>query len=134
VRLLDGGTEVARHARRYDRGQRVEEPAHLAALACEKRHAHVLRGRDRLRATCLRRQTCCSMPSPGAASRWPRTRRGCCRLLDQYGAAALDWALHEALARGAVSAPSVAHLLDQRARARRQPLPLAVVRASATCA
>jgi hypothetical protein len=49
------------------------------------------------------------------------------RLLDQYGATALDWALQEALARGAVSAPSVAHLLDQRARARRQPPPLAVV-------
>jgi hypothetical protein len=49
------------------------------------------------------------------------------RLLDLNGAAAFDGALQEALARGAVSAPSVAHLLDQRARARRQPPPLSVV-------
>ena len=49
------------------------------------------------------------------------------RLLDQYGARALDAALATALARGAVNAASVAHLLDQRARARRQPPPLTVV-------
>src|SRR5881296_1607105 len=52
VRLLDGSTEVARHARTYDRGQRVEDDAHLAALVAEKRHAHELRGRDRLRQAC----------------------------------------------------------------------------------
>src|SRR5881296_40936 len=52
VRLLDGATEVARHARRYDRGQRIEDDAHLAALVAEKRHAHELRGRDRLRSAC----------------------------------------------------------------------------------
>src|SRR5438128_7792054 len=52
VRLLDGSTEVARHARSYDRGQRIEDDAHLAALVAEKRHAHELRGRDRLRQAC----------------------------------------------------------------------------------
>jgi len=40
------------------------------------------------------------------------------RLLDDHGAAALDAAIAEALDRGAVSAASVEHLLDQRARAR----------------
>ena len=49
------------------------------------------------------------------------------RLLDRYGAGDLEAALAEALARGAVSAHSVAHLLDQRARARRTPPPLDVV-------
>jgi hypothetical protein len=43
------------------------------------------------------------------------------RLLDQVGAAALDAALAEALARGAISAASVAHLLDQQRRARHLP-------------
>src|SRR5438876_295747 len=42
-------------------------------------------------------------------------------LLDQGGATALDAALAEALARGAISAASVAHVLEQRRRARRQP-------------
>ncbi|MGH8697542.1 MAG: Mu transposase domain-containing protein, partial [Burkholderiales bacterium] len=126
VRLLDGGTEVARHARRYDRGQRIEAPAHLAALAREKRHAHDLRGRDRLRATCAYADALLDALARRGEPLAPHTTR-LLRLLDQYGAAALDWALNEALARGAVSAPSVAHLLDQRARARRQPPPLAVV-------
>jgi hypothetical protein len=39
-------------------------------------------------------------------------------LLDRYGAADLDAALVDAHARGAFTAQSVAHILDQRARAR----------------
>ena len=126
VRLLDGVTEVARPPRRYARGQRVEDPAHLAALAREKRHAPDLRGRDRLRATCAYADALLDALARRGEPLAPHTT-ALLRLLDQYGAAALDWALQEALARGAVSAPSVAHLLDQRARARRQPPPLTVV-------
>jgi hypothetical protein len=48
-------------------------------------------------------------------------------LLDRYGAAELDAALADALARGAVSAPSVAHILDQRARKKSAPPPIDVV-------
>jgi hypothetical protein len=43
------------------------------------------------------------------------------RLLDQVGAPALAAALAEALGRGAISAASVAHLLDQQRRARHLP-------------
>jgi hypothetical protein len=43
------------------------------------------------------------------------------RLLDHVDAPALDAALAEALARGAISAASVAHVLDHRRRAARQP-------------
>jgi hypothetical protein len=49
------------------------------------------------------------------------------QLLDRYGAAELDAALGEALARGAVGAPAIAHLLDQRARRRGAPPPLTIV-------
>ena len=126
IRVLDGATEVARHARRYDRGQRVEDPAHLAALAREKRHAHELRGRDRLRATCAYAEALLDALARRGEPLAPHTT-ALLRLLDQYGATALDWALQEALGRGAVSSASVAHLLDQRARARRQPPPLSVV-------
>src|SRR5213075_1591266 len=41
------------------------------------------------------------------------------RLLDHYGPAEMDAALADVIARGALSAESVAHVLDQRARARR---------------
>ncbi|MEQ1812691.1 MAG: IS21 family transposase, partial [Terricaulis sp.] len=39
IRLLDGATEIARHARSYDRQQRVDDPAHLAAVVAQTRHA-----------------------------------------------------------------------------------------------
>ena len=120
------GTVVAAHARTYDRGQIVEDPQHLAALAEEKRRAHELRGRDRLRAMCPHADAFVDAlalrgePLAGHSFRLNR-------LLDRYGAAELDAALADALGRGAISAISVAHVLDQRARARRTPPPLDVV-------
>jgi hypothetical protein len=39
VRLLDGATELAHHRRSYDRQQRIEDPAHIAALVQQKRQA-----------------------------------------------------------------------------------------------
>jgi hypothetical protein len=120
VRLLDGTTEVARHARSYDRGQRIEDDAHLAALGAAKRRAHDLRGRDRLRHACPQAE---AFVEALAIRDHPLARETTrlLRLLDQVGAAALDAALAEALARGAISAASVAHLLDQQRRARRLP-------------
>jgi transposase len=120
VRILDGTTEVARHARSYDRGQRIEDDAHLAALVAEKRHAHELRGRDRRRHACphaepfLEALAVRGQPLAGETTRL-------LRLLDQVGGPTLDAALAEALGRGAISAASVAHVLDQGRRARRQP-------------
>ncbi len=120
VRLLDGATEVARHARRYDRGQRIEDDAHLAALVAEKRHAHELRGRDRLRSACPQAEAFLDALAVRGHPLASETTR-LLRLLDQVGASALDAALAEALTRGAISAASVAHVLEQRRRARRQP-------------
>ena len=49
------------------------------------------------------------------------------RLLDAHGPAALDAAMAHALERGAISAASVAHVLEQRARAKKTPPPIPVV-------
>jgi transposase len=123
VRLLDGSTEVGRHARSYDRGQRIEDPAHLAALVAAKRHAHDLRGRDRLRQACPQAEAFLDALAVRGHPLAGETAR-LLRLLDQVGAFALNAALAEALARGAISAASVAHVLDQRRRARRLPPPI----------
>jgi hypothetical protein len=120
VRLLDGSTEVARHARTYDRGQRVEDDAHLAALVAEKHRAHDLRGRDRLRHACPQAEAFLEALAVRGHPLASETTR-LLRLLDHVGAPALQAALAEALARGAISAASVAHVLDQRRRASRQP-------------
>ncbi len=126
VRILDGTSEVARHARSYDRGQRIEDEAHLLGLAREKRHAHDLRGRDRLRHACPHAD---AFPDALAVRGEPlagQTTR-LLRLLDQVGASALEGALAEAVERGAISAASVEHVLDQRRRARRLPPPVGIV-------
>jgi transposase len=120
VRVLDGTTEVACHPRSYDRGQRIEAPAHLAALVAAKQRAHELRGRDRLRQACPQAQAFLEALALRGHPLAPETTR-LLRLLDQVGALALDTALAEALARGAISAASVAHVLEHRRRARRQP-------------
>jgi len=126
LRLVDGITELVRHARSYARGQRIEDPAHLAALTQEKRRAHDLRGRDRLRASCPHADAFVDALARRDVPLGAQTSR-LLRLLDQVGATALDLALAEALNRGAISAASVAHLLEQRRRARHLPPPIDVV-------
>jgi len=126
VRIVDGPTEVACHPRSYDRGQRIENPAHIATLAQEKHRARELRGRDRLRSACPQAEAFLDALARRDAPLGIETLR-LLRLLDQVGAAALDRALAEALTRQAISAASVAHLLEQQRRARRQPPPLDVV-------
>jgi hypothetical protein len=126
VRITDGVAELARHQRSYDAGVVIEDPSHLEKLTAEKRRALELRRRDRLRGAC-----------PSAASFMDAlAQRGepigvhaaqLARLLDDHGAAAVEAAIAEALQRGAVSAASVAHLLDQRTRARKARPPIPVV-------
>lgn len=127
IRVTDAvGAVLARHPRSYDSAVVVEDPMHLEKLTAEKRRAFELRRRDRLRGAC---------PS-AAAFLDALARRGeplgahaahLARLLDDHGAAAVEAALVDALERGAVSAASVAHLLDQRVRARKAPPAIPVV-------
>lgn len=126
VRIVESATELARHRRSYDHRQVVEDPAHLAALAAVKRAAHELRGRDRLRSLCPHAAAFLDALARRGHPLLAETRR-LLDLADRFGAPALEAALTETLARGAVSAAAVAHVLDQQARARRAPPPLAVV-------
>jgi transposase len=118
LRILDGDAEVARHARSYDRGKVVEDLAHIAELARDKRRAHDLRGRDLLRSSCKHADALLDALALRGEHLGSHTAR-LTQLLDRYGAAELDRAIGEALARGASGAASVAHILDQRARARK---------------
>lgn len=117
LHILDGDVEVAQHTRSYDRGKVIEIPAHIAELARDKRRAHDLRGRDLLRSTCKHADALLDALALRGES-VARHTTGLTHLLDRYGAAELDRAIADALARGATSAASVAHILDQRARAR----------------
>ncbi|HWO09449.1 MAG TPA: hypothetical protein VNN80_08215, partial [Polyangiaceae bacterium] len=126
VRVLAGGAEVARHARCYDRGRRIEQRSHLHALAEHKRAARELRGRDRLRDACSHADAFLGALAHRGGPIGHHTVR-LLKLLDAYGPAELDAALADALSRGTASAESVAHICDQRARARKQPPPVLLV-------
>src|SRR5690606_35590582 len=85
-----------------------------------------LRGRDRLRAACKHADALLDQLALRLENLGGQTTR-LLQLLDRYGGPELDRAIVEALARGAPSAASVAHLLDQRARARKSLPPLDAV-------
>jgi transposase len=120
LRVIDRSVEVARHERSYDKGQTVENPAHIAALAKAKRHAHEVRGRDLLCTVCKNATAMVEALARRGDPLGPHTAR-MLKLLDRYGAAELDRSLADALGRGALGADAVAQVLDQRARRRRTP-------------
>ncbi len=126
IRILDGLDQVATHRRSYDRGAVVEDPSHIEELARDKRRAHDLRGRDLLRTTCKNADAVLEALALRGEPLGGHTAR-LLKLLVRYGAAELDRALADGLARGAVGAPSIAHILDQRARGRRIAPPLDAV-------
>jgi transposase len=127
IRIADAvGAVLARHRRSYDSSVVIEDPAHLEKLTAEKRRARELRRRDRLRGACPSAAAFLdALAQRGEPLGTHAARLG--RLLDAHGAEAVEAALAETLARGAISAASVAHVLDQWARARKAPPPIAAV-------
>jgi transposase len=123
VRVLDGTNEVARHVRSFDRGQQVEAEQHLEALARDKRRAREHRGRNRLGSACPSAMAFLAEVARHGGHVGGTTAR-LLRLLDHHGAGEVEVAIAEAHARGAFAAHSVAHVLDQRRRARGAPSPI----------
>jgi transposase len=126
VRILDGAMELARHARCWDRGQQIEIEAHVQRLVDHKRAARAHRACDRL-----------AQAAPASATLLERAgARGdnlgsitaaLMRLLQRWGAAALQAAITEALERG-VPHPNAVRLALERAReAAGDPPPIALV-------
>jgi transposase len=121
VRVLDGMTVVATHARSFDRGQQIEDPAHIEALVALKHKGQQGSALDRLHH---------ALPhSPDLLRRVAehggnvgRTVFGLTRLLDAFAAEEVDAAVAEALSRGTPHVGAVRHALD-RARAARGALP-----------
>jgi transposase len=126
VRVLDGDDEIAVHARCWERGRQIENPRHLDGLADQKRHAREHRGRNRLMAVCPSAQPFFEKVALHGGHLGGTTAR-LLRLLDQYGPTELEIALAEAHRRNAFTAQSVAHVLDQRRRARGTPTLVPVV-------
>jgi transposase len=125
VRILDGSSEVARHRRCWDKGQQVEDEAHIAALVDAKRAARKERGQNRLSV---------AVPSSAlllkeAGERGYSLRslvRALQRLLDEYGASELELACVEALERGVPHDNAVRQSLERRREEHQLPPALAL--------
>ena len=121
VRILDGQTEVANHVRSYDSARQIEVAAHIQALVAHKRASRQHRATDAL-----------TQAAPTASELLQRAAaRGhnlgsitaaLSRLLERYGAQALQAAIIEALAHD-VPHPNAVRLALERAREARQDNP-----------
>ena len=126
VRLYHGTEEVANHLRSYDADFTTESREHLQALVAAKRQAAGLTRRDRLRQAVPAVATLFERLAVRGEPLGPHVTR-LLRLLDDYGAAELAVAVATALEREAPGAGVIAHLLEQRRRARGQRPPVPVV-------
>jgi transposase len=125
VRVVEGPEVLAAHARSFDRGAQIEDPAHIQALVDHKRQGRAHRAMDRLHHA-----------APSGAKFFARAAergvhlavltRGLIELLDTHGAAALENALIAALREDAAHLGAVRHFVDQHRAQRGQVPPIAV--------
>jgi transposase len=126
VRIFDGITELANHPRSFDRHLQIEDPSHLQTLIEHKRRARAHRGCDAL-AQVAPASTQLLLMAAQRGHNLGSITSALLRLLDQYGAPALQAALLEAIARD-VPHPNAVRFALERARARSDcPPPLALV-------
>ena len=114
VRVFDRLQEIASHRRSWGRGEQIEDPAHILAFIEHKRAARTHRGTDRL----AHAAPAASDLLKAAAARGHNLgtiTAALLRLLDRYGAAALQLAIGEALQRD-VPHPNAVRLALERAR------------------
>lgn len=115
IRILDGGEEVARHRRSYDRRETIENEAHISALAEMKHSARQSREMTHL----LHRVAGAKQFLEAVVERsenLPQATRQLENLLADYGEAALARAITESLERGTTAPSALAQILEQERR------------------
>ena len=125
VRVLDGVAVIAAHPRSYDKGEQVEDPAHVAELTARKRQARQHRGTDRLARAAPNSRDLLTRAGERGDNLGSITA-ALLRLLDHYGAAELEVGIAEALARGVPHPNAVRLSLERRREQRDQPPPLPI--------
>jgi len=125
VRILDAGEVIAEHARVYGKGEQIENPAHIEALANVKRAARHHRGQDRLThaapsVTQLLGQALERGNSLNSVTNQLQA------LLDTYGASEFEHAVNEALQRNVPHPNAVRQSLVRRREEQLLPPPIAI--------
>jgi len=125
VRVCNGVEVVATHERCWDAGKPIEDPRHIGELIEEKRRARSHRGMDRLRHAAPASAVFLQRAAERGRNLGSATAK-LLELLDEYGAALLEPAITEVLARDVIHVPAVRQLLEQQRHAQGRPLPTAV--------
>jgi transposase len=120
VRVLDGTLVVAEHARSWDRGQQIETPGHIAALAQQKARARRGRGLDRLARAVPSAQRLLALAAERGSNLGNITAR-LLATLEAVTAAELESAVSEAVERDTPTVGAVRQILDVRRAERGQP-------------
>jgi len=105
---------LARHRRSYDKGAQIEDAAHVQALVDDKRAARQHRATDRLAQAAPASQTLLVQAAERGANLGAITA-ALLRLLERFGAAAVQAAILEALERD-VPHPNAVRLALERQR------------------
>lgn len=125
VRVLDGVECIATHPRSFDRDVTVEDPCHISALVEMKSAAREGRATDRLVAAV---PTCASLLEAigDAGGNLGGATVSLLRQLEAFGAAALEAAIGEAIARDTPHLHAVRLILDRNraASGRAPPIPI----------
>ena len=120
VRVLDGVTEVALHKRSWDRGKRIEDPAHIHGLLLRKPRAQIGHGQGRLLDKIPRLTEVFHVLAQRGENMGSNVSQ-LLILLDRYGEEALRDAVEEALERGTPLARSIGAVLERRRGAQNTP-------------
>jgi transposase len=123
VRILDGTTTVAEHPRCWDRGQQIEDPAHIQPLVEHKRRAGKHRALNRLTAAAPSAERLLALAADRGGNIGSMTR-SLLVLLDQVGASELEAALAEAVQHELPRVGAVRQILDRRLGERGLPPPV----------
>jgi hypothetical protein len=124
LRVLDGGELLADHPRSYDAKAQVEDPAHVERLVAHKRQARHHRGTDQL-AKAAPASRDLLMRAGERGSNLGTISAALLRLLDRYGAAALQAAILDALAGGVPHPNAVRLALERSSEAHHSSPPIA---------
>jgi transposase len=122
ISILDGSNIIAEHNRCYDRGQQIEQEAHIKALMDSKKQARQHRGQNRLIKAVPSSMELLIQAADHNYSLSSITS-SLLQLLDDYGAAELEVAIIEALSRK-VPHPNAVRISLERRREKREQLPL----------
>ncbi|MGE0187685.1 MAG: IS21 family transposase [Hyphomonadaceae bacterium] len=126
VRILDGQTVIADHARSWARREIIEVADHRAALIAERRAARALKGRDRLRAVAPMFDRIVERWGASGSALGRRVTQAI-KLLDLYGDHVFAAAIADIDGRKLADVGALAIACEHRRKDKKRPVPIELV-------